>query len=69
MVLLNEQSDTSLAIEAKYMRRWEFDSIAEAAKGIAVWFPGTLRERFLLEEQLDSMLGINLHKNLFIFYE
>nr|GEX81281.1 hypothetical protein CTI12_AA096900 [Tanacetum cinerariifolium] len=59
---LNElQTDTSLAIEAKYMRRWEFDSIAEAAKGIAAWFPGTLRERFLLEEQLDSMLGDVFH--------
>ncbi|PWA90836.1 hypothetical protein CTI12_AA096900 [Artemisia annua] len=59
---LNElQTDTSLAIEAKYMRRWEFDSIAEAAKGIAAWFPGTLRERLLLEEQLDSMLGEVFH--------
>ncbi|GKB23737.1 small subunit ribosomal protein S2e [Tanacetum coccineum] len=26
-------------------RRCEFGSIAEAAKGIAAWFPGTLRER------------------------
>ncbi|GKD74386.1 double-stranded RNA-binding-like domain-containing protein [Tanacetum coccineum] len=37
-------------------RRCEFGSIAEAAKGIAAWFPGTLRERFFLEEQLDSTL-------------
>ncbi|GJV81691.1 hypothetical protein Tco_1517561 [Tanacetum coccineum] len=28
-------------------------NIAEAAKGIAAWFPGTLLERFLLEEQLE----------------
>ncbi|GJU73375.1 ribonuclease H-like domain-containing protein [Tanacetum coccineum] len=32
-------------------------TIAEAAKGIAAWFPGTLRERFLLEEQLESTIG------------
>ncbi|GJU50271.1 hypothetical protein Tco_1219826, partial [Tanacetum coccineum] len=30
--------------------------IAEAAKGIAAWFPGTLLERFLLEEQLESTI-------------
>lgn len=59
---LYEQTDTSLAIEAKCMRRWEFDSIAQAAKGITSWFPGTLRERFLLETKLNSMLGINLHR-------
>lgn len=59
---LNElQTDTSLAIEAKYMKRWEFDSIAEAAKSITSWFPGTLYECFLLEHQLNSMLGDVFH--------
>ncbi|KAI3774883.1 hypothetical protein L1987_49446 [Smallanthus sonchifolius] len=56
---LNElQTDTSLAIEAKCMRRWEFDSISQAAKGITSWFPGTPRERFLLKNKLNSMLGL-----------
>ncbi|KVH93095.1 hypothetical protein Ccrd_004861 [Cynara cardunculus var. scolymus] len=55
------QTDTSLAIEAKYMRRWEFDSIGEAAKGIASWFPGTPCECSRLEEQLNSMIGDEFH--------
>lgn len=62
---LYEQTDSSLAIEAKCMRRWEFDS-TQAAKCITSWFPGTLRERFLLETKLNSMLGINLHRFIII---
>ncbi|GFQ04798.1 hypothetical protein PHJA_002623800 [Phtheirospermum japonicum] len=59
---LNEiQTDTSLAIEAKVMRRWEFDSIAQAARSISSWFPGTLHEQILLEEHLDATLGENFH--------
>ncbi|XP_071717487.1 uncharacterized protein [Rutidosis leptorrhynchoides] len=59
---MNElQTDTSLAIEAKYMRRWEFDSIAQAAKSIKLWYSGTLRERNLLQNQLNSMLGDVYH--------
>ncbi|KAK1439801.1 hypothetical protein QVD17_05622 [Tagetes erecta] len=59
---LNElQTDTSLAIEAKYMKRWEFDSINQAARCIHTWFPGTLRERYLLQEHLDSMIGDEFH--------
>ncbi|KAI3769623.1 hypothetical protein L6452_00732 [Arctium lappa] len=59
---LNElQTDTSLAVEAKYMKRWEFDSIAQAAKGITSWFPGTPHERYVLEEHLNSMLGDMFH--------
>ncbi|KAL7600016.1 hypothetical protein Lser_V15G24956 [Lactuca serriola] len=53
---LNElQTDTCLAIEAKHMRRWEFDSISQAAKGITSWFPGTPSECSLLKQQLNSM--------------
>ncbi|KAJ9551617.1 hypothetical protein OSB04_015662 [Centaurea solstitialis] len=60
---LNElqQTATSLAIEARYMRRWEFDSIAQAATAITSWFPGTPYERVLLEQQLNSMLGEVVH--------
>uniref|UniRef100_A0A5B7AGF6 G1/S-specific cyclin-E protein n=1 Tax=Davidia involucrata TaxID=16924 RepID=A0A5B7AGF6_DAVIN len=55
---LNElQTDTSLAIEAKFMKRWEFDSIAQAAECISSWFPGTHYEGLLLKEYLDSAIG------------
>lgn len=55
---LNElQTDTSLAIEAKFMQRWEFDSIAQAASCISSWFPGTVLEKLLLKEYLDSAIG------------
>ncbi|KAL5865262.1 hypothetical protein ACOSQ3_002776 [Xanthoceras sorbifolium] len=55
---LNElQTDTSLAIETKLMRRWEFDSIAQAASCISSWFSGTHYERHQLKEYLDSALG------------
>ncbi|KAL1555490.1 hypothetical protein AAHA92_11219 [Salvia divinorum] len=51
------QTDTSLAIEAKLMRRWEFDSIAQAVRSIASWFPGTMKEHILLKEHLEVTLG------------
>ncbi|XP_050247920.1 uncharacterized protein LOC126695280 [Quercus robur] len=55
---LNElQTDTSLAIEAKVMLRWEFDSIARAASCISSWFSGTASEQLLLKEYLDSAIG------------
>lgn len=53
------KTDTSLAIEAKVMRRWEFDSIAQAAKSISSWFPGTPNEQILLKEHLDATIGIH----------
>ncbi|KAL0405318.1 UNVERIFIED_CONTAM: hypothetical protein Slati_3845700 [Sesamum latifolium] len=59
---LNElQTDTSLAIEAKVVRRWEFDSITQAARLISSWFPGTLSEQILLKEHLDATLGEVFH--------
>ncbi|KAL4326054.1 hypothetical protein GQ457_11G004360 [Hibiscus cannabinus] len=48
------QTDTSLAIEAKFMRRWEFDSIDQAANSISLWFSGTPLERDYLKEYLNS---------------
>ncbi|KAJ4730107.1 G1/S-specific cyclin-E protein [Melia azedarach] len=55
---LNElQTDTSLAIEAKFMQRWEFDSISQAASCISSWFSGTFYERQQLNEYLDSAIG------------
>lgn len=50
------------------MKRWEFDSINQAAKCIHTWFPGTLRERYLLEEHLDSMIGMHLELLIEIAY-
>ncbi|GAA0160714.1 hypothetical protein LIER_17206 [Lithospermum erythrorhizon] len=55
---LNElQTDTSLAIEAKVMNRWEFDSIRQAIKCLTSWFQGTFNEQILLKEYLDSTTG------------
>ncbi|KAL5069937.1 hypothetical protein RYX36_020824 [Vicia faba] len=51
------QTDTSLAIEAKLMKRWEFDNIAQAASCMSSWFSGTLSEQLLLKEHLDSASG------------
>eukprot|EP00256_Glycine_max_P054902 XP_014621882.1 uncharacterized protein LOC100798882 isoform X2 [Glycine max] len=51
------QTDTSLAIEAKLMKRWEFDSIAQAADCMSSWFSGTPSEKLLLKEHLDSASG------------
>ncbi|XP_022759015.1 uncharacterized protein LOC111305600 isoform X2 [Durio zibethinus] len=55
---LNElQTDTFLAIEAKFMRRWEFDSIDQAVSCISLWFSGTFSEQLRLKEYLDSTIG------------
>ncbi|XP_068669297.1 uncharacterized protein [Aristolochia californica] len=53
---LNElQTDASLALESKIMRRWEFDSIEQVLSCISSWFPGTYYDQFLLQEYLDSI--------------
>ncbi|KAJ4975104.1 hypothetical protein NE237_000210 [Protea cynaroides] len=55
---LNElQTDTSMAIEAKFMKRWEFDSIQQAAASVSAWFSGTGSEQILLQEYLSSIIG------------
>lgn len=51
------QTDTSLAIEAKSMQRWEFDSIDKAASCISSWFSGTISEQLQLKEHLNSAAG------------
>ncbi|CAG7874776.1 unnamed protein product [Brassica rapa] len=59
---LNElQTDTSLAIEAKMMRRWEFESIDEAATNMFQWFSGSKSERPCLREYLDPSKGEVFH--------
>ncbi|KAJ8649219.1 hypothetical protein MRB53_002242 [Persea americana] len=53
---LNElQTDTSMALEAKLMKRWEFDSVEQASRCISSWFSGTPYERFLLQKYLDDI--------------
>ncbi|KAJ4840057.1 hypothetical protein Tsubulata_048988 [Turnera subulata] len=55
---LNElQTDTSLAIESKFMQRWEFDSINQAASCMSSWFSGTKSELLQLTEYLNSAIG------------
>ncbi|XP_009626830.1 uncharacterized protein LOC107823708 [Nicotiana tabacum] len=55
---LNElQTDTSLAIETKFMKRWEFDSVTQAARCMSSWFPGTGTEHRLLKVFLESTIG------------
>ncbi|WOH03466.1 hypothetical protein DCAR_0622864 [Daucus carota subsp. sativus] len=51
------ETDTSLAIESKIMKKWEFDSIPQAVGCISSWFSGTLFEKVCLKEHLDSTVG------------
>ncbi|CBI33012.3 unnamed protein product, partial [Vitis vinifera] len=56
---LNElQTDTSIAIETKSMRKWEFYSINEALRCTPSWFSGTPSET----QRLQSNLLINWKK-------
>ncbi|KAK4789605.1 hypothetical protein SAY86_016909 [Trapa natans] len=59
---LNElQTDTSLALEARLMKRWEFDSIAQAASCMSSWFTGTSVERRILKGYLYTSIGDVFH--------
>ncbi|URE22241.1 hypothetical protein MUK42_16638 [Musa troglodytarum] len=53
---INElQTDTSMALEAKLMKRWEFDSIEQSSSCISSWYTGTCNEINLLREYLESI--------------
>ncbi|ONK76661.1 uncharacterized protein A4U43_C03F30700 [Asparagus officinalis] len=53
---LNElQTDTSMALEAKSMKRWEFDSVEQASSLMFLWFSGTYNECIILQEYLDGI--------------
>ncbi|KAK4768824.1 hypothetical protein SAY86_026974 [Trapa natans] len=49
--------DTTLALEAKLMKRWEFDSIAQAKNSMSLWFKGTLAEHQILRNHLRNLIG------------
>lgn len=52
------QTDTSLAVETKFMKRWEFDSIMQAVGCMPSWFSGTHHEQNLLREHLLSTVEV-----------
>ncbi|XP_022985925.1 uncharacterized protein LOC111483824 isoform X2 [Cucurbita maxima] len=51
------QTDTSLAVESKYMQRWEFDCISHAAGSVSSWFLGSPSDEQLLKSYLESVTG------------
>uniref|UniRef100_A0A0D9VLL3 Uncharacterized protein n=1 Tax=Leersia perrieri TaxID=77586 RepID=A0A0D9VLL3_9ORYZ len=56
MNYLNElQTDTSMAVEAKTMKRWEFESVNQASSLITSWFSGNYSECQLLQDYLNSI--------------
>ncbi|CAH9118390.1 unnamed protein product [Cuscuta epithymum] len=63
------QTDASFALEAKFMRRWEFDSMTQAARCIRSWFSGTHAERSTMTEYLDPTIGILLFMSAVFAYK
>ncbi|GKA22317.1 hypothetical protein Tco_0708279 [Tanacetum coccineum] len=59
MLNTNKKNDLLPVRENLGIHFLQIANIVEAAKGIAAWFPGSLHERFLLEEQLESTIGVN----------
>ncbi|CAN8247746.1 unnamed protein product [Cochlearia groenlandica] len=54
-------TDTSVAIETKLMRRWEFESVNQAVASMSQWFSGSEAESSCLREYLDSTIGEVFH--------
>ncbi|XP_062220438.1 uncharacterized protein LOC133919897 isoform X2 [Phragmites australis] len=53
---LNElQTDTSMVVESKIMKRWEFESVNQASSLITSWFSGNHSECQLLQDYLNSI--------------
>ncbi|KAL9678150.1 hypothetical protein QQ045_015989 [Rhodiola kirilowii] len=55
------QTDTSLALEAKFMKRWEFDSVGQAASCLSSWFSGSAEEKLLMENYLEGSIDEEFH--------
>ncbi|KAJ3695943.1 hypothetical protein LUZ60_001320 [Juncus effusus] len=49
------QTDTSMALETKFIKRWEFESIEQALTYLSSWYSGSFYERHLLREYLETM--------------
>ncbi|XP_028059455.1 uncharacterized protein LOC114263153 [Camellia sinensis] len=45
------------------MKRWEFDSIEQAAKCISSWFSGTHHEQLLLKGYLESAIAVHVEES------
>ncbi|XP_043705616.1 uncharacterized protein LOC122655491 [Telopea speciosissima] len=61
---LNElQTDTSLALEVKSMRKWEFNSINHALSCISLWFSGTPSEMKSLHSSLNDLFDADPHSH------
>ncbi|AQK75291.1 hypothetical protein ZEAMMB73_Zm00001d018217 [Zea mays] len=58
------ETDTSMVVESKIMKRWEFDSVKQASTLIASWFSGNPFECQLLQDYLT-----NISSNGDIFYD
>ncbi|XP_042516795.1 uncharacterized protein LOC122091048 isoform X2 [Macadamia integrifolia] len=55
------QTDTSLALEVKSMRKWEFNSINHALSCISLWFSGTPSEMKSLHSNLNDLFDEEPH--------
>jgi hypothetical protein len=44
-----------MAVEAKTMKRWEFESVNQASSLITSWFSGNYSECQLLQDYLNSI--------------
>lgn len=76
---LNElQTDTSLALEVKSLRKWEFNGIDQALSSIPLWFSGTTNETLTLWRSLillhnkvpfHSPRGITIDSKKLLFKE
>ncbi|KAJ1281218.1 hypothetical protein BS78_04G291000 [Paspalum vaginatum] len=58
------ETDASMAVESKIMKRWEFDSVNQALSSITNWFSGNPSECQLLQDYLNS-----ISSNGDIFYD
>ncbi|OEL16013.1 hypothetical protein BAE44_0022968 [Dichanthelium oligosanthes] len=55
---LNElQTDTSMAVESKIMKRWEFDSVNQASSLITSWFSGDRSESYSTNHLCACFIG------------
>ncbi|MQL82894.1 hypothetical protein Taro_015371 [Colocasia esculenta] len=54
------QTDTSLALEVKVMKKWEFHGPDQASRCISSWFSGTQSEILTLKHSLNLLSDLNV---------